>query len=425
MKNGMFAEKAISLCLVAGLLISCTLGMGVSAKKKPVLNCKKLVLSVGQKKKIKVKNTAKKVKWISADKKIASVNKQGVVCGKKEGKTKITALIQKKKLTCQVIVKKIKYVQNTAMPERSLYPASPAPTIVSDAVISSSAPTAVATFVPTETPAIEQGAEWETGKQSGKKEDFKKYFNPEMKQYTKKQQGVPLGTIEEMTYPSEVVGVDREAYVYLPPEYDSSKKYPVLYLLHGIGCDRGQWRYMSLNEMLSNMIYMGELQPIVAVIPSIVPKDGLNKDTFSAENIEAFTKFEDEFIKDLEPYVLANYGVSSKREDTGVCGLSMGGMEALRLGFAIKDHFNYIGSFSAAPTLDTGILTLDGWKTKPQTVLLCTGDADGTVGSNPSNYEAKLAENNVDHMWYLYPGGKHEEKVWRNGLVNFLKRSYK
>lgn len=249
------------------------------------------------------------------------------VCGKKEGKTKIIVLIQRRKLTCQVIVKKTKYVQNTAMPEHSMYPVPPAPTIVSDAVISSSVPTAVSTFVPTETPDIEQEAEWESGKQSGKKEDFEKYFNPEMKQYTKRQQGVPLGTIEEMIYPSEVVGGDREAYVYLPPEYDSSKKYPVLYLLHGIGCDRGQWRYMSLNEILSNMIYMGELQPIVAVIPSIVPKDGLNKDTFSAENIEAFTKFEDEFIKDLEPYVLANYGVSSEREDTGVCGLSMGGME--------------------------------------------------------------------------------------------------
>ena len=173
--DGMFAEKAISLCLVAGLLISCILGMGVSAKKKPVLNCKKLVLSVGQKKKIKVKNTAKKVKWISA------VNKQGSVCGKKEGKTKIIALIQRRKLTCQVIVKKTKYVQNTAMPEHSMYPVPPAPTIVSDAVISSSVPTAVSTFVPAEAPDIEQGAEWESGKQSGKKEDFEKYFNPEMK----------------------------------------------------------------------------------------------------------------------------------------------------------------------------------------------------------------------------------------------------
>ena len=52
-----------------------------------------------------------------------------------------------------------------------------------------------------------------------------------MKQYTGKKQGVPLGNFEEMTYPSEIVGAEREAYVYLPPEYDSSKKYPVLYLL--------------------------------------------------------------------------------------------------------------------------------------------------------------------------------------------------
>ncbi|RHU97193.1 hypothetical protein DXB96_03505 [Clostridium sp. OM07-10AC] len=416
MKIKQCIKKIAFLCLVAGLLISGILGMGVSAqKKKTVISSKKLILSVGQKKKLKVKKKNKTVKWSSGNKKVATVNSKGIVCGKKTGKTTVTAIVQMKKYVWKVTVKDVKKPAE-AVTQKPVIP-EPSPAV----------PTATATAapIPSQTVTLSPEQEWEIGKTSGTKEAFQQYFHPDMKQYTGKKQGVPLGNFEEMTYPSEIVGAEREAYVYLPPEYDSSKKYPVLYLLHGIGCDRGQWRYMYLNEILSNMIYTGELQPVVAVIPSIVPKDGLNKDTFSAENIEAFTKFEKEFIQDLEPYVLANYGVSSKREDTGVCGLSMGGMEALRLGFAIKDHFNYIGSFSAAPTLDTGILTLDGWKTKPQTVLLCTGDADGTVGSNPQDYHEKLVENNVDHIWYLYPKGKHDEKVWKNGLVNFLKRSYK
>lgn len=416
MKIRQCIKKIAFLCLVAGLLISGILGMGVSAqKKKTIISSKKLILSVGQKKKLKVKKKNKTVKWSSGNKKVATVNSKGIVCGKKTGKATVTAIVQMKKYVWKVTVKDVKKPAEAVTQKPVILEPSPA------------VPTATATAapIPSQTVTLSPEQEWEIGKTSGTKEAFQQYFNPDMKQYTGKKQGVPLGNFEEMTYPSEIVGAEREAYVYLPPEYDSSKKYPVLYLLHGIGCDRGQWRYMYLNEILSNMIYTGELQPVVAVIPSIVPKDGLNKDTFSAENIEAFTKFEKEFIQDLEPYVLANYGVSSKREDTGVCGLSMGGMEALRLGFAIKDHFNYIGSFSAAPTLDTGILTLDGWKTKPQTVLLCTGDADGTVGSNPQDYHEKLVENNVDHIWYLYPKGKHDEKVWKNGLVNFLKRSYK
>ena len=56
--------------------------------------------------------------------------------------------------------------------------------------------------------------------------------------------------------------------------------------------------------------------------------------------------------------------------------------------------------------------------------LLCSGDADSTIGNNPEDYHKRLTENKVDHMWYLYPGGTHEEKVWKNGLVNFLKRSF-
>lgn len=195
-------------------------------------------------------------------------------------------------------------------------------------------------------------------------------------------------------------------------------------MLHGIGCDRGQWVSLSLKNILSNMICSGELPPLVAVIPSVIPKEGLNPVGVSPENIAAFTLFEQEFIEDLEPYILKNYPVSSDRKDTGVCGLSMGGMEALHLGFAIKDHFNYIGSFSAAPTLNQELLTLEGWTTVPEMVMLCTGSADGTVSSNPYDYHMKLEQNGVDHIWYLYPGGGHDDRVWKNGLVNFLKRSY-
>lgn len=434
MKRLHAARNAMITCVIAGLLVMGITGIIASAKTKPKLNRKNLELKVGEKKKLQIKNTKKKVKWISNNKKIATVTQRGEVCGKRIGKTKIIARVQKKKYVCRVTVKPTQSpqtsepIQNqpTVIPQPDVtatQPAAPSPSVQPT---STPLPATAAPVTPTPVPTsnIEQGAAWEAGKKSGTKEDFELYFNPEMKQYTKRQKNMPQGKFKDVTYHSDVVGADREAYVYLPPNYDENKEYPVLYMLHGIGCDRGQWRYMALNEILSNMINRGELQPLVAVLPSVVPKNGLDQNTFSSDNIGAFTVFEKEFLTDLEPYIQKNYAVSTKRENTGVCGLSMGGMEALRLGFVIKDHFNYIGSFSAAPSLDQSILNLDGWTTTPHTVLLCSGDADSTIGNNPEDYHKRLTENKVDHMWYLYPGGTHEEKVWKNGLVNFLKRSF-
>lgn len=382
-KNGAVCALAL------GIIVSGMSYQAVNAKKQPKLSDKKLTLVVGQKKKLRLKNSEGSVKWSSKDKKIAAVSKSGMVTAKKKGSTVITAKSGKGIYTCKVTVKNKK---------------------------------PVVTPKPAETPVPD--SQWQEGKKSGTEEDYNKYFSIDMSQYNTKQESTTLGKIEPVAYYSETVGSDREAFVYLPPDYSAAKKYPVLYMIHGLGCDREQWVSMQLNNILSNMICSGEVAPFVAVIPSVIPKDGLSQNTFSEENIGAFTLFEQEFLQDLEPYILKNFSVSSDRKDTGVCGLSMGGMEALHLGFSIKDHFNYIGSFSAAPTLNQELLTLEGWKEAPELVMLCTGSEDSTVGNNPYDYHMSLEKNNVDHIWYLYPKGRHDGNVWKNGLVNFLKRIF-
>ena len=98
MKKQCMIRKALSLCLIAGMLVTSISTMGVSAKNKPALSCKKMVLRVGEKKKLSMKKTNKKVIWSSRNKKIATVNKKGIVCGKHVGTTKIVARIQKKKI---------------------------------------------------------------------------------------------------------------------------------------------------------------------------------------------------------------------------------------------------------------------------------------------------------------------------------------
>ncbi len=411
-------QKAISLTLVTGMLVTGVCSQTASARKKVSISSKKLTLKIGQKKRLKVRNAKKKIVWSSKNKKVATVNKKGLVKAKEKGTTTIIAKVGKKKYTCKVTVKKKKASKPST--------ASAAPQKPSTPSISTSVPTptAVPTATPIPKPTPTPDPEWEVGKKSGTEEDYNKYFNVDMKEYHSQKEGTKLGTIKNISYESKVVGGKREASIYLPPDYSVSKKYPVLYLIHGLGCDKTQWVFMSLNEIISNMIARGEVKPFVAVVPSVIPKNGLNHQTFSSENIDAFTMFEKEFLQDLEPYILKNYSVSSDRRDTGVCGLSMGGMEALHLGFSIKDHFNYIGSYSAAPTLDQSLLTLEGCKSVPELVLICNGSADSTVQNNPYDYHMTLEKNHVDHIWYLFPNGGHESKVWKNGLVNFLKRSY-
>lgn len=195
-------------------------------------------------------------------------------------------------------------------------------------------------------------------------------------------------------------------------------------MLHGIGCDGNQWVSMNVGGILDSLYSRKEAAPVIAVFPSIIPPDGLDKKTLSQKNIKAFTDFEAEFSTDLKPYIYKNYAVSKDKKYTAICGLSMGGMEALCTGFTLKGQFNYIGSFSAAPTLNQSLLKIENKKDTPALVMLCSGDADGTVGDNPKNYHLELEKNGVDHIWYQYPSGGHSPEVWKNGLVNFMKRIF-
>ncbi len=411
-------KKGIAFFMVGVLLLSNA--QNIQAKQTVKISKKKLSLTVGAKKKLKVIN-AKKVQWKSKNPAVASVNKKGVVRAKKAGAAKIVATVRKKKYICKVTVKE--KVSTTKPVETSVPVATIAPIATNTPEVTvMPSPTVMPTAVPDVNPMTQ--VIWEPGEKSGTEEDYDTYFDVALLDYIKKKDGVALGTIESINYYSEVVGAEREAYVYLPAGYTTEKDYPVLYLIHGLGCTRGQWYSMSVNNIFSNMIASEEVVPFVAVLPSVVPKDGLDKNTYGVNNINAFTVFEQEFLQDLEPYIQENYSISTKPEDTGVCGLSMGGMEALDLGFSIKNHFNYIGSFSAAPTLDQSILNLDDWTFAPKVVMICTGTKDATVGENPYNYHMSLVENKVEHIWYQYPNGGHSDPVWKNGLINFLKRSF-
>ena len=423
-----FSRKIACLLVVAFLLnigVVAYLYKSSDAKNKSIIPSS-IKVTVGKTKKISVKNSKirNKIKWSSDNKKIAIVSKNGVVSGKKAGKTKITAKYKNIKYTCKVEVVKAKKQETDKKPSVT---AAPEPTVTPTErpYFEIFIPESKEDKGPVETRKPVQAnvdSDWEEAKVSGSLEAYKKYFETDMDLYL--EDDVPHGTVSKIEYPSKVYDMDREAYVYLPPNYDKEKTYPVVYMIHGIGCDCGQWVSMNAADILDNLYQRGEAAPVIAVFPSVIPADGIDKTTLSQTNIQAFTDFEAEFIYDLEPYIRENYAVSLNRKYTAICGLSMGGMEALCTGFTLKGHFNYIGSFSAAPTLDKSLLKIENPEDTPELVMLCSGDADGTVGDNPRDYHLELTKNGVDHIWYQYPGGGHSPEVWRNGLVNFMKRIF-
>lgn len=432
-------KKLIRQGMMVGLALACYVPLCIAgAKAIPKLNKKEVTVETGKSVTIKVLHINKKVKikWSSKNKKIAIV-KKGKITGKKEGTTKVIATVGKRKLTCKVkVLSSEKSTPAPVVPTPANTPAAPQGTVLPSVEPSP-------TVIPTATPAVtdipaspaptisaspviaEPGSEeYEKAMVSGTEEDFNKYFARKRSDYTKKNQDYAHGKMTAIQYESSVVGSMRDANVYTPADYQEGEEYPVVYMLHGLGCDCNQWKSMSIANVLDNMIARNEIKPVVAVFPGIIPKDGLNQDTFSQDNIQAFNVFVDEFTEDLEPYILENYSVSDKREDTGVCGLSMGGMEALALGFSLQNRFNYIGSFSAAPSLDTSLLKYADDNVKPELVLVCTGTNDTTIGDNPLKYHEELTKNGVKHIWYQYPKGTHSDPVWINGVINFLLRSY-
>lgn len=239
-------------------------------------------------------------------------------------------------------------------------------------------------------------------------------------------EGVDYGERIQIVYYSTTTERDRQANIILPPGYDENETYPVLYLLHGIGGDESEWFLGSPEEIIGNLVADGEVVPFITVVPNVRARanDHDSSDVYSAGNIEAFNNFINDLKYDLMPYINENFNVYTDREHTAICGLSMGGMESLSIGFQLLDVFGYIGAFSPAPSLDTSLLYVPDGYEAPIYLLICTGDSDSVVFDNPYDYHTVLAANNVEHTFYFVPGGDHNFFVWNEGLYTFVKNIF-
>ena len=241
--------------------------------------------------------------------------------------------------------------------------------------------------------------------------------------------GIATGKIDSIQYKSKTVGTTRKALIYTPPGFSKKEKYPVLYLLHGIGGDEKEWLNGGNPQVILDNLYAEDkLEPMIVVMPNgrAMEDDRAGGNIFAPEKVEAFATFEQDLLNDLIPFVEKKYPVLADREHRAIAGLSMGGGQSLNFGLGNLDMFAWVGGFSSAPnTLPTQELLPDPEEAKEKLKLLwiSCGVDDGLITFSQRTHEY-LFQHDVPHIYYLEPGG-HDFKVWKNGLYMFSQFLFK
>jgi enterochelin esterase-like enzyme len=242
------------------------------------------------------------------------------------------------------------------------------------------------------------------------------------KDFDKKRDGIDRGKLETVEYESKTVGITRKATVYTPPGYTKDKKYPVLYLLHGIGGDENEWKRGGAPDVILDNLYADKKAvPMIVVMPNgRASKDVTAKSGFGQQG-PAFAAFEKDLLTDLIPFVEKTYSVTADRESRALAGLSMGGGQSLNFGLGNLDTFAWIGGFSSAPnTKPPADLIKDPADAakKLRVLYVACGDKDGLLRISEGVHKM-LDEKKVPHVYNVIPGGAHDFKVWKADLYTF------
>ena len=218
-----------------------------------------------------------------------------------------------------------------------------------------------------------------------------------------------------------VTNGEREMYVYTPPNYDRSRKYPVLYLLGGSGELASTWNLDGRAGFIAdNLIADGKALPMLIAMPNnqVVHRSDPRHTELT------FKTFEAELRQQIIPLVEKNYAVRTDREGRALAGLSMGGRHAQLVGFRCLDLFASFGILSAGDP--------DSEKSTPE--FLNDPDINnkvnylfvglGTHENQPNNrsvaFHQILLKHNIRHEYYIGGNGGHDWGTWRDHLVHML-----
>jgi enterochelin esterase-like enzyme len=253
---------------------------------------------------------------------------------------------------------------------------------------------------------------------------------------------VPHGTVTRRWYNSTGNGMERRMTIYTPAGYETGKdKYPVLYLLHGMGGDEEAWIALGrTSQILDNLIAQGKAKPMIVVMTNgnvaqeAAPGEsslGMYKPTFQLPNTMD-GKFEETFT-DVITFVERNYRVKADKADRAIAGLSMGGYHSLHISRYYPNTFDYVGLFSAAIMTDPKNTskvyenfdsTLKSQMTKRYKLYwIGIGKAD-FLYKNVSDFRVKLDEIGMKYTYRESEGG-HTWTNWRVYLSEFAPLLFK
>jgi hypothetical protein len=224
----------------------------------------------------------------------------------------------------------------------------------------------------------------------------------------------PKGTVTSFTY-----GANYPARVYTPPGYSTSRTYPVMYLMHGMGGSEASWQDNNLHAdiQLDNLIAQGKVDPFIIVFT----RNDMNDWGFGPILIEK-----------LMPYIEANYCVSTDPNNRALGGLSMGGMLTINIGFPNPDKFHYLMPSSPAPGIQgEAQLFPSSLATAQQALRLlffsCGSAEVGAYGCNNvdtvSGYAEKHGLGSIIKEW-IVQGGAHNAATWMPSFWNFAQLAH-
>jgi enterochelin esterase-like enzyme len=217
--------------------------------------------------------------------------------------------------------------------------------------------------------------------------------------------------------------------IYTPPQYSRSKKYPVLYLLHGIGGDEKEWLNGGHPQLILDNLYAAKkIEPMIVVMPNgrAIKDDRATGNIMAQDKVQAFATFEKDLLNDLIPFIEKKYPVIKDQEHRAIAGLSMGGGQSLNFGLGNLDKFAWIGGFSSAPNTKAPEQLLpdpDLARRKLKLLWISCGDNDGLITFSKRTHDYLVA-NNIPHIYYIEPG-VHDFKVWKNALYMFSQLIFK
>jgi enterochelin esterase-like enzyme len=243
------------------------------------------------------------------------------------------------------------------------------------------------------------------------------------------QDGIVHGQLDTLIYSSKTVDTLRRVLIYTPPGYSNKKKYPVFYLLHGIGGDEKEWlRGGNPQEILDNLYAQSKIEPMIVVMPNgrAMKNDRAEGNVMAADKVQAFATFEKDLLNDLIPFVEKKYPVYTDRKHRAIAGLSMGGGQSLNFGLGNLDMFAWIGGFSSAPNTKIPqelVPDAAAAREKIKLLFISCGAGDRLISFSKRTHDY-LQQNNVPHIYFIEPG-VHDFKVWKNGLYMFSQLIFK